>query len=52
MVYRIIPISLYAEPQLDKIGSIGDTILKVAGRDDFTLIHESDEAFHYTVQTY
>ena len=50
--YRIIPVSLNNAPQLDNIAKIGDEMHKRAGRDSFTLIHEEDEAFEYTVKKF
>ncbi len=50
--YRIIPISLISAPQLDIIAKKGDEIHKKADVDSFTLIHDGDEAFEYTVRKF
>ena len=50
--YRIIPISLISAPQLDIIAKKGDEIHKKADADSFTLIHDGDEAFEYTVRKF
>ena len=48
--YRIIPVSLNNAPRLDAIARVGDSLYKQAGSDSLRLIHESDEAFEYTVK--
>lgn len=48
--FRIIPVPLYNEEQLDMIAKIGDTVKKAANSDNFILLHEGDEAFEYTVK--
>jgi ACT domain-containing protein len=50
--YRIIPVSLNNSPQLDNLAKIGDEIHKRADSDKFTLIHEEDEAFEYTIKKF
>ena len=48
--YRIIPVSLNNAPQLDVVARKGDSLYKRSGSDSLRLMHESDEAFYYTVK--
>jgi hypothetical protein len=47
--FRIIPITLKAEPQLDNMAEIGDTLFKKANNDTLNLIHKGSK-YLYSVQ--
>ena len=47
--FRIIPITLKAEPQLDDVAKIGDALFKKANNDTLNLIHQGNK-YLYSVQ--
>ncbi|HEX8019681.1 hypothetical protein [Mucilaginibacter sp.] len=50
--YHFIPVSLGRRNNFDEVAKIGDRISKVAGSNNFNLVHEEDEAFLYTGKKY
>jgi hypothetical protein len=47
--FRIIPIALKNEPELDEVAKIGDSLFKKSNSDTLNLIHQGSK-YLYTVQ--
>ena len=47
--FKIIPIALKSEPELDEVAKVGDSLFKKANSDTLNLIHAGNK-YLYTVQ--